>query len=83
MIFDPHRETIAYLIWCHSQPRGWADTVPEIAQALHLPMPTVRGVVRSKGWYHRLPKVAAGQPPRQNDTRLLMDSELDDLARRG
>jgi hypothetical protein len=81
MLFDPKNETIAYLIWAYCKPRGWGDTVPEIAAAIGLPMTTVRGVVRGKGWNHRLPKVRTTEPPRTGDFRVAIDMQLDDWAR--
>ncbi len=82
MTFNPTVETIAFRIWAYCQPRGWGDTVPEIADALGLPMTKVRNVVRAKGWNHRLPRLHSDRNPMGiPDARVTLDAALDFMAR--
>lgn len=77
---NPKVEAIAYRVWGYCKDRGWNDSVPDIADALDLPMPTVRAVVRVKGWNNRLPSSVAAQYP-HGDFRVAVDGSLDILAR--
>lgn len=73
-------EAIAYRVWAYCKDRGWNDTVPDIADALDLPMTKVRAVVRVKGWNNRLPTKVTTQYE-HGDFRVSIDGALDMLAR--
>ena len=44
----------AYRIWGFATPIGWNCTIPEVAEALDLPIGTVRAICAAKGWTGRL-----------------------------
>ena len=51
---NPRIEAIAFRIWQYCKPREWNTTVVEIADALDLPMTTVRNLCTKRGWSNRL-----------------------------
>lgn len=51
---NPRIEATAFRIWQYCKPLEWNVTVVEIADALDLPMPTVRNLCAKRGWSNRL-----------------------------
>ena len=53
-MFDPRIEATAFRIWQCATVREWDATFAEIADALDLPMTTVRNLCVKRGWSNRL-----------------------------
>ena len=51
---NPRIEAIAFRIWQFCKPREWNTTVVEVADALDLPMTTVRNLCIKRGWSNRM-----------------------------
>ena len=51
---NPRIEATAFRVWQYCKPREWNVTVVEIADALDLPMTTVRNLCARRGWSNRL-----------------------------
>lgn len=50
----PRGQAIAFRIWQHCCPLGWDCTLFDVADALDVPVATVRAVIRLKSWGGRL-----------------------------
>jgi hypothetical protein len=56
----PATHALRYRIWAYADPRGWDCTIPEIAEALDVPMRRVQKIAVDAGWSGRLRGVSDG-----------------------
>lgn len=69
------RAALHYRIWREAEARAWNLTLAELADALDLPMATVRNVCVARDWTHRLRVMAV-----ERADRYLREEHLEDWA---
>ena len=55
------RDTLDFRIWAHCDPIGWGCTPQDVADALEVTLPAIRGAIRRKGWTGRMRSRNSGE----------------------
>ena len=55
---SPRSQAIAFRAWAWCEEHGWEHTLQEIADAIDVPMHSLRGIFACKGWQNRVRRVA-------------------------